>query len=195
MDELFESIRKNDAVACETFYRFFYPSTYRAAYVVTGDRDLALDAVQEAFAQAFRCIDQIREKEKVGAWLAVIATNQARKLMKERRHLVPLQQESTAADKDAKDGRSSGGGAIFDGIEDKIMVRAVLRSLEPEVRQILVLKYVHELTEEEIATKLEIARGTVKSRLHRARAAARRSLTANPKPDGPVYQGCDKDGK
>lgn len=180
MDELLESIRKNDAMACETFYRLFYPITYRAAYVITGDRDLALDVIQETFAQAFRCIDQIREKEKVGAWLAVIATNKARKLMKDRRHLVPHPQESFSDDKQER----LFGGPTFDGIEDKIMVRAVLRSLEPEVREILVLKYVHGLTEEEIATKLEIARGTVKSRLHRARAAARRSLTANPKPDG-----------
>lgn len=192
VNELFERMRGNDATACETFYRLFYPMTYRAAHVITGDRDLALDAVQETFTQAFQRIGQVREKEKVGAWLAVIATNQARRLMKERRHLVPYPQESFPDDRQE---RPFGEEPTFDGIEDKIMVRAALRSLEPEARQILVLKYIHGFTEEEIATKLKVARGTVKSRLHRARAVAIRSLAADPKPDGPVYRGCDQDGK
>lgn len=62
--------------------------------------------------------------------------------------------------------------AVGDDTE-AIDVRAVLAGLAPEQRAVLVLRHLDGLSEEEMATALEVAPGTVKSRLHRARHAFR----------------------
>lgn len=149
---------RNGFLAFEFLFRLFYERTYRAAYVIVRDRGLAEDAVQEAFLQAFRHIGQLRDPGKVGAWLAVIAMNRAKKLRQQATRSFPMDRIEPPAGADEA--------SLAD---DRIMIQQLFRGLAPDDRQILVLKYFYDLPDKEIAVLLKIPPGTVKSRLNRVR--------------------------
>jgi len=120
------------------------------------------DAAQETLICVFRRLDTLREPDALHAWVRAIAVREA--LRAARSQVIPgpaLPTDDLAA---------AGGDPAVAGD-----VRRVLERLPPEQRAILVLRDVHGLDEVEAARVLGIARGTVKSRLHRARAVFRRN--------------------
>jgi len=119
--------------------------------------DAGPDAAQEAMIQVFQGLRGLREPAALHGWVRRIATREAiRHAQRERRaHQLTTQREVPAA----------GDPSLAAD------VRSVLESLSPEKRAILVLRDLEGLSEEEAAAHLEVARGTAKSRLHRARSA------------------------
>ena len=106
----------------------------------------------------FRNLPKLREPSRLRPWVRRIATREAVRAARQGRREPPL------ADPLA-------GIPAPDDPDLRASVRAVLASLKPEQRAILVLRDLEGLSEAEAAELLEVERGTVKSRLHRARAA------------------------
>ena len=123
------------------------------------------DAAQEALIQIFRDLASVREPRALRGWARRIATREAiRHAERERRH-----SGHGAATKGERDAVSE---LIAPGdVSLEADVRAVLSELRPDQRAILVLRDLEGLSEEEAAEQLEVAKGTAKSRLHRARTA------------------------
>jgi RNA polymerase sigma-70 factor (ECF subfamily) len=119
------------------------------------------DAAQEALVQVMRDLRTLREPAALRGWARRIAVRES------VRH----------ARRDRQDGRRAGAteiGALCAPAHDPGLasdVRAVLARLAPEQRAILVLRDLEGLSEDEAAEQLGVARGTVKSRLFRAREA------------------------
>jgi len=123
------------------------------------------DASQEALIQIFRDLASVREPRALRGWARRIATREAiRHAERDRRHA-------------GRGSGAEGGGDVVSAIPapgDVSLdadVRAVLSELQPEQRAILGLRDLEGLSEKEAARQLEIAKGTAKSRLHRARTA------------------------
>ena len=137
-----------------------------------GDRERALDLVQETFLRAFRALPRLQEPARFRSWLFAIAAN----LSRERHAGDALQREALAAahlDLDLPQSEEAR------HREDRIaLVQKVLASLQDEgLRQVVSLKYTDpEHTTREIAEKLGLPHGTVTSRLVRFRAGIRREL-------------------
>ena len=145
----------------DDFFVFEYPRLVAALALVTGDRDVATDAVDEACARAWEQVRRGTEIESLGAWIRVVALNVARgrfrRRVNERRARERLASfPARAADIDAT--------AAVD-------VRRALAHLTARQREVVVLRYFLDLSVDDIATQLGIAGGTVKTTLHRARAA------------------------
>jgi RNA polymerase sigma factor (sigma-70 family) len=121
------------------------------------------DAAQEALVAILRNLRQLREPEALRPWARRIATREA----------VRAARQSRIEGVDPPDDVPAPGHDSL-GVE----VRDQLERLEPEHRAVLVLRDLEGLSEQEAAAMLEVARGTVKSRLHRARARFRREWTA-----------------
>ena len=117
------------------------------------------DAAQEALIQIFRDLHTLREPAALRAWVRRIATREAVRHARRARE-IPLPEEAGADDSRAPD--------------VGLGVRRALESLGPEQRAILLLRDLEGWSEEEAASELGVAVGTVKSRLHRARRAFRR---------------------
>ncbi len=116
------------------------------------------DAAQEALLQIFRDLRTLREPKALRGWTRRIAVREAIRHAQRARREPAL---GTAAERlPARDDPA----LVHD-------VRSVLQSLPPEQRAILVLRDLEGLSEREAAAQLDVAHGTVKSRLHRARAA------------------------
>ena len=118
------------------------------------------DATQEALIQVLRDLPGLRDPSRLRGWVRTIAAREAVRVARRARREPPL--SDPLADLPAP-----GDPALAASVRD------VLASLAPEQRAVLVLRDVEGLSEREAAAQLQVASGTAKSRLHRARAAFR----------------------
>ena len=171
MRELIEQARRGDRAAYEQIVRQKVATVYRTARAILGNDADAEDAAQDALIGAWRQIGSLRDVDRFDAWLGQITVNACRMTLRRRSNaVVNLAQASQI---ELTDTRASGiegrtvSAVAFDRAFDRLPV---------EQRSILVLHHHDELPVAEIATRLGVPEGTVKSRLHAARAALDRSL-------------------
>ena len=145
----------------EALYRADFPRFARVARAIVGERETAVDAVQEGFADALRHAGQWSGRGPLEAWVWRCVVNRARKA-RPRRH------EPLAADGDGRD-------AGFDP-----ELRARLASLPERQRLVVFLRYFADLSYQEIATALEIRVGTVSATLNAAHNSLRMALEEVP---------------
>ncbi|CAA7600374.1 RNA polymerase sigma factor, region 2 [Acididesulfobacillus acetoxydans] len=83
----------------EILFRQSYRQLYLIAFSITGDKELSEDAVQQAFAQAYVKMNQLKDKSKFLAWVTAITVNQAKDLVKSaRRHkVIPITDDMQTA--------------------------------------------------------------------------------------------------
>jgi RNA polymerase sigma-70 factor (ECF subfamily) len=147
-----------DASSLEALFRHHWPGAYRAAYLVVHDAAAAEDIAQEAFLAAVRNLDRFDRRRPFGAWLHRIVVNRAIDWARMR----SLRPEAGGDALAAAAALEPDPAAPDDDVLDAI------RSLPPEHRAVIVLRYLLEYTPGEIAKLLELPRGTVNSRLRRA---------------------------
>jgi RNA polymerase sigma-70 factor, ECF subfamily len=156
----------------EKLYHQHFNKAYRSAYLVTGDHQLAEDAAQEAFLKAFANMDKLRDQEKFGSWVSVIASNYSIDLLRKKKRMVFTDSIAIHADKNPGTSPQDN----WEKTETAQEVREALLLLEPDEREILVLKYFNDLSIEEIASAIDVPSGTIKSRLFRARKKMQKIL-------------------
>jgi len=135
---------------------------YAAACSVLSSRDEAEDVAQEAVVRIFTKLHSFREESSFFRWAYVIARNLAVARVRSRSREMPL--ESAAETAAAPIERSTPG------------LHACLKSIPESLRDTVIMHYVGGYTTEEIARSLDIAPGTVRSRLTRARRILRGEL-------------------
>ena len=149
-------------------YRFLL----RSAWGLTGSRAVAEDVVQDCFASAWKHRKQLRQPELARAWLFRIMRRHA------LRHLVPGPQSlDTGHDGDAIELPSPD-----QGLDNQLDVVKALTRIAPIHREVLVLFYFDDMPTAQMAEALDVAPGTVLSRLARARDALKAALSV----PGPV---------
>jgi RNA polymerase sigma-70 factor (sigma-E family) len=155
----------NEAFAALT--RRHIDSAYRLAWAILGDSGDADDATQEAFASAWRNRKSLRDAGRFDAWFGRILVNECRHRLRRRarERIRPLPELAEPAVADA-----SGHVSARDAIS-----RAVAR-LDADHRMVVILRYWADLSVDEIAARLDVPSGTVKSRLHYALRSMRPKL-------------------
>jgi RNA polymerase sigma-70 factor (ECF subfamily) len=152
---------------------------YRLAYRLTGNRHDAEDLTQEVFVRVFRSLSSYTPGTFEG-WLHRITTNlfldQVRRKQRIRFDALP----EDAGDRLA--GNDPGPERAWEHNNLDHDVQAALATLPPEFRAAVVLCDIEGLSYEEIAATLDVKLGTVRSRIHRGRAALRLAL-AHRRPD------------
>jgi len=126
---------------------------FRTAKGILGDEALALDAVSEAVFRAFKGIKRLRQPQYAETWFIRILINAANDLRRKRKHEVVMETVPESA--------------YYDN-HSELNFTQLIGSLQPELREIISLKYYSGYTLNEISAILEIPEGTVKSRLNRA---------------------------
>ncbi len=167
--ELISRARQGDNEAWEALVREYQQPVFRLAYLFMGDADEAEDVTQEAFIRAFRALASFDETRSLRPWLLSIAANLARNRRRSiGRYLAAL----------GRMGRREPELIGFIGErsaqqwESQTLWQAV-RRLSHDDQQIIYLRYFLDFSEAETAKALEVAPGTVKSRLHRAMSRLR----------------------
>jgi RNA polymerase sigma-70 factor (ECF subfamily) len=160
-EELLLRVAERDEGAFEILYRRYARPMLALAMQRLGDRGRAEDAFQEAFVSVWRSASTYRpERGAAAAWLYAVARNAIADRAR-RRHEPPAEPHDRPALEDGPQERA----------EDEWVRWRVHRALEelPErERELIVLAYWSELSQSEIADRLEIPLGTVKSRTRSA---------------------------
>ncbi|HJP66919.1 MAG TPA: RNA polymerase sigma factor [Actinomycetota bacterium] len=150
-----------DLRAFETLVRECQADVWRFAYHLTRSRAAADDVTQEAFLHAFRALRSYRGGEsKFSSWLLRIVRNCATDLYRRTR-----KEDLRAEPLDAAERSPAGESA-----EDRIRIEAALQRLPPELREPFVMIEVLGFDYRETSAILQVKQGTLKSRMHRARA-------------------------
>lgn len=184
--ELARDLMAGKEEAFDRFVETFRTKLFQYSYLMCGQREDAEEVAQETLLKVFESFDQLREAERVKAWVFRIAKNAC--LMRRRKSVfAPAQELSLEQLMPASDG--DGGQrrlqiADWSELPDSQVLRAELREVLdraiaelPEIyRAVILLRDVEELSTEETASILEVSIETVKTRLHRARLAVRQKL-------------------
>ena len=144
--------------ALERLFRRHWPRAHRAAYLVVHDAAAAEDIAQEAFLAAIRALDRFDRRRAFGPWLNRIVVNRAIDWARAR-----AIRSEVAGDDPTEPAARAGATEPY---SDELM--SALRTLSPDHRAVVVLRYLLEYTPGEIADALGLPRGTVNSRLRRA---------------------------
>jgi RNA polymerase sigma-70 factor (ECF subfamily) len=172
-------LQARDERAFNELVSLYEGRVYRMVLRMLGRRDEAEDMAQEVFVQVFKAIGQFRGDAKLSTWVYRIAVNLCKNRSKylSRRHehaqdeLEPVMERAPLHEtKSATFGDVARPDHMVEGFQLESIVHECLSELEPDFREVLVLRDIEDLSYEEIADITGLADGTVKSRLHRARA-------------------------
>jgi RNA polymerase sigma-70 factor (ECF subfamily) len=157
--------RAVDAVFADSLARELN-GAYRLAGYLLADAAEAQDAVQEASVRAWRAWENLRERDKFHSWFSQILVNVCRTRLHKR-----SRQRTVDVDEVDLEGVDPFRAALA-----RDAIGRALGSLSSELRMVVVLRYWGELSLAEIADRLRIPIGTVKSRHHAALQALRRRI-------------------
>jgi RNA polymerase sigma-70 factor (ECF subfamily) len=164
---LVAAARKGDAESFSRLCEQHYPALVAIAYAQLADRSLAEDAAQEALLVAYRDITKLQDTGRFLPWLAAICRNTAIDMAKAR-----AREERRAGIEDC-----SPGVALCHHENDTVaIVQEILFRLDPDMRDIVMLRYYNQMTYEQIAATLGVSAEAVNGKLRRARNAIRRQL-------------------
>ena len=148
------------------------------ASIIAGPAD-APDVTQDAFLKAYTALDRFRGEAPFRPWILRIVANEAKNRRRSTRRRARQAQELTvqlAADRPSGDAAPSPEAVVLERRANERLLAALL-DLSERDRLVVTYRYLSELSEEETAAALGVRRGTVKSRLSRALARLRDSLT------------------
>lgn len=159
-----ERFRAGDPDAVRVVYRAYGRLVYAVAYRVLADRGLSEEATQQTFLNAWRAAARIDPSRELGPWLATIA----------RRVAIDLQRREARRSATPLDGVTPDNSALVslpptvETMYDSWEVRRAVSALPAEDQEVVSLQHFEGLTHTQIARRLRLPVGTVKSRSFRA---------------------------
>jgi RNA polymerase sigma-70 factor, ECF subfamily len=181
---LIERLTLRDERAFNELVRAYEGRIVRLVARMIGNQEEAKDLAQDVFVQVFKAIGTFRGDSKFSTWIYRIAVNLCKNRLKylKVRHTSEQEELDSVVEKSLGDARPAGGQGLgrpdeqMAGKQVERIVQVAIQELEPSFRECLVLRDVEELSYEEIEEITGLAAGTVKSRIHRARAQLREKV-------------------
>jgi RNA polymerase sigma-70 factor (ECF subfamily) len=149
---------------------------YNVAYRMLGNATEAEDVAQEAFVRAYTQLHTYKDSHRFSTWLLSIASHLAIDQLRRRRFLALPLENVPFLEWIADLGAGPEQSAVQNETSDEM--QQLLQGLPPKYRAVLVLRYWHDFSYEEIASVLHLTPPLVKARLHRARELVARHLRA-----------------
>lgn len=181
--KLVRRLKRRDEAAFSFLVENYQHQVFAIVFRMLGDRAEAEDLAQEVFVTVFKAIDRFRGDSKLSTWIYRIATNHARnriKYLRRRHHGRTKELEDTRESSYLRPLSES-----FDRPDDRAegnqlehIVKQALGEIDEDHREVIVLRDLEQLSYSEIAQILNVAEGTVKSRLFRARASLQQRIQA-----------------
>ena len=169
--ELVSRARQGDRNAYSELVRIHASGILNVVYRMCGDAQLAEDAAQETFLQAWLNLNSYRPQTSLRNWLYRIAVNAATDMLRKEKRLVPEAVEDLKLTDNLPSPEM-----VFVKQERAVLVQKAVLSLPEACRAVLVLREYEDLSYQEISNALEIPVGTVMSRLNYARGLLKEKL-------------------
>jgi RNA polymerase sigma-70 factor (ECF subfamily) len=175
-DSLIEQCLAGDQVAWEAIVRQHWRKVFNVAYKFVGKHDEAEDLTQDIFLKIFKALDTFDRRANFQTWIISISRN----LCIDHYRSVRKERQMIAREVDASDlqpaSKERGPYAAAEHQDLRAMLQRALQTLPVTLRTAVVLRDLQELSYQEIADRLELPEGTVKSRINRGRIELARQL-------------------
>ncbi|MCR5502015.1 MAG: sigma-70 family RNA polymerase sigma factor [Lachnospiraceae bacterium] len=176
-----DSLKKGDKEAFSGIYEESYGYLHTCVIHIVRNEDTAQDMLQEAYAEIYRNIDQLKQPEDFLGWAATIANRKCFAYLKKDRELLledrtEDEESGTGFFETIPDDEAFIPENILDDREKVRMIREVIDDLSDVQRACVIGFYYNEQKQEEIASELGIPVNTVKSHLNRAKARLKDSI-------------------
>jgi RNA polymerase sigma-70 factor (ECF subfamily) len=165
-EEMIDACGRGDRSAQHQLYLRHCQAVYRLVFRIVGSQ-AAEEVTQQVFLRLFQSIDSFAGRSRFSTWLYRLAANEALQYLRRKRSRPKLPLLSEPVDKAP---------ARTSRIDEREMLEYALSTLDPDLRAIFLLREVEGLSYYDIALALDIAEGTVASRLNRARRLLREAL-------------------
>jgi RNA polymerase sigma-70 factor (ECF subfamily) len=175
-DEIIERCLNGDQAAWESIVRMYRRKVFNVAYKFVGRHDQAEDLTQDVFLKLYKSLDTFDRRANFQTWLISVSRN----LCIDHYRAVRKERETINRDVDPTDfAPASPDTRVDTQLEqrDRVkLLRKALDKLAPTLRTAVMLRDIQELTYQEIADKLHLPEGTVKSRINRGRTELARQI-------------------
>jgi RNA polymerase sigma-70 factor (ECF subfamily) len=175
-DEIIERCLNGDQAAWESIVRLYRRKVFNVAYKFVGRHDQAEDLTQDVFLKLYKSLDTFDRRANFQTWLISVSRN----LCIDHYRAVRKERETINRDVDPADFAPVAPDPRADTqLEQRDRVRLLRRALDklaPTLRTAVMLRDIQELTYQEIADKLHLPEGTVKSRINRGRTELARQI-------------------
>jgi RNA polymerase sigma factor (sigma-70 family) len=155
--DVFERFRAGDEEAVKSVYSRFSGAVFALSLSILHDRGRAADATQQTFIKAWQAADSYDPSRAFGPWVSSIARRTAIDIYRKEKRRLPVESPEIAES-----------GPSMDRIWEVFEVRAAVDQLSDDEREVVRMSHFDGLTHVEIASRLDLPVGTVKSRSHRA---------------------------
>ncbi len=172
--ELVERSSEGDSAAFGQLVLRYRRAAYSVALSVTRRHEDAEDAAQEAFAAALSRLEECRDPERFGGWFLTIVRNRSRNLLRRERIRQSEPIPITVAS------REPGPEKVSERADLRARLRGALEVLTQVQREVVLLHDLEGWKHREIAERLDMPSGTVRSHLHHARKMLREQLSIPP---------------
>ncbi|MEI6613891.1 MAG: RNA polymerase sigma factor [Chrysiogenales bacterium] len=163
--EILLRCRNGDQEAWNMLINAYSKAVYNIALNFFADRDIAADVTQDIFLKVYQNLEKFKEEKNFTAWLFTISRNYCIDYWRKNKKYILNNQELD--DKVSVPGPTPEDNSVRES--ELVELRKRIAQLEPELRVILILRDIQDLSYQEIAHKFSIPEGTVKSRINRAR--------------------------
>jgi RNA polymerase sigma-70 factor (ECF subfamily) len=178
--ELLQRCRAGDERAYRQLVRTYQSQVFSIALRMVRSREDAEDVAQEAFVRVFRSFDRYDPARPFAAWLYTIVSRLAIDHIRRRKvrpivlvHRDPETDEDRIVDVPDPGPRPE---EVAANAEEERRTDELIQSLPPHYRIVVMLRHQQDLSYEEIAEALKLPLGTVKARIHRARALLKKRI-------------------
>ncbi|MGA3081994.1 MAG: sigma-70 family RNA polymerase sigma factor [Terracidiphilus sp.] len=176
-------LRRNTPEAVEEAIGLLQNTVYSFSMKVCGHREDAEDTMQEVFSRSLGHLAKIQNPQALAVWLYTVTRNRCWRMRRKPAHapgqtfsLDELMPDAAELGRLLQDAAESPEGNLLHAEQHHLLHQAVLR-IPVQLRIVLVLHDMEELTTEQIAQILDMQPGTVRVRLHRARLSVRKEMS------------------
>jgi RNA polymerase sigma-70 factor, ECF subfamily len=170
--ELIGRCRHGDRQAWNMIINAYSRSVYNIALNFIGDKDTASDITQDIFIKLYQNLDKFKDNNNFSSWLFTLSRNYCIDYWRKNKRYLQAQEIDEQA---AAPGDSPEEEAVRNS--ETARLRQAILLLEPEARLFLILRDILNLSYQEIAEKLGVPEGTVKSRINRGRLKLSQLIT------------------
>ena len=179
-ENLIKKVKKGDRDAFAELVELYKDKVYKVSYRMVGNRQEAEDVAQETFLRVYANIGSYDPKYKFSTWIYRIASNLSIDQLRKRKQVYSLDKEVVGTDgldwHDRLSDPAKGPEDEFLTGELQSQVQEAINSLTPKYRSIMILRYLEDLSLNEISEILKLPVSTIKTRIHRGREALRKKL-------------------
>jgi RNA polymerase sigma-70 factor, ECF subfamily len=177
--------RNGDRGAFAELVELYKDKIYHLAYRMLNNKHEAEDAVQETFLRVYTNLHRYDEQQKFSTWIFRIGTNHCIDRLRKRKH------SAYSLDAEMPDGEGNDYYSMLPGNEDtpekqiilsetQLQIRKAIDALPEKYKSVVILRYLQDMSLQEISDVLDMPVTTVKTRVHRGREYLRKRLEQEP---------------